>query len=252
MKRMLTAVAAIVLLCSPAARAAEVTLIAPGGIRAAIQDLIPGFEQKTGHTVKASFGSGGGTHDQVVKGDPFDVPVVQPPYDDVIKSGNVVPASETPLATVAVGLAARTGAPHPDISTPEAVKKLFLSAKSISYPNSASGAAAGVTMNEAMQKLGIADAMKAKYVQAQGGAGAMALLAKGEVEIGLTFISEIITEPGVEVVGPLPREIATPTALVAFLSSHAKQPDAAKALIAYLSGPEAASVYKKRGMQPGK
>ena len=252
MKLVLAAAAALALCCPHSAGAAEVTLIAPGGIRAAIQDLIPGFEKKTGHTVKATFGSGGGTHDQVVKGDPFDVPVVQPPYDDVIKSGNVVPSSETPLATVAVGLAARTGAPHPDNATPDAVKKLFLSAKSISYPNAASGAAAGVSLDETMQKLGIADQVKAKYKVAQGGAGAMALLAKGEVEVGMTFISEIITEPGVEVVGPLPRAISTPTALVAFLSSHAKQPDAAKALLAYLSGPEAADVYKKRGMQPGK
>jgi molybdate transport system substrate-binding protein len=234
------------------AQGAEVTLIAPGGIRGAIQELVPGFEKKTGHVVKATFGSGGGTHQQVVKGEPFDVPVVQPSYDDVIKSGNVVPDSETPLATVSVGLAARIGAPHPDISTPAAVKALFLSAKSISYPNAANGAAAGLVMNEALRKLGIADQVKAKYVTAQGGAGAMALLAKGEVEVGLTYISEIIPEPGVEVVGPLPRDIATPTALVAFLSSHAKQPDAAKALIAYLSGPEAAEVYKKRGMQPGK
>src|ERR1700682_6109804 len=75
----------------------EVTLIAPGGIRAAIEQLIPGFESKTGYKVKATFGSGGGTHKQVVAGEAFDVPIVQPPYQDVIGSGNVVAASETPL-----------------------------------------------------------------------------------------------------------------------------------------------------------
>jgi molybdate transport system substrate-binding protein len=87
---------------------------------------------------------------------------------------------------------------------------------------------------------------------AQGGRGAMELLAKGEVDIGLTFISEIITEPGVEVVGPLPRDISTPTALVGFVSAHSKEPDAANALLRYLSSPEAAAVYKQRGMQPGR
>jgi molybdate transport system substrate-binding protein len=80
----------------------------------------------------------------------------------------------------------------------------------------------------------------------------MALLAKGEIDIGLTFISEIITEPGVEVVGPLPREISTPTALVGFLSTSAKFPDAARALLRYLSSPEAAAVYTAFGMQPGR
>jgi molybdate transport system substrate-binding protein len=234
------------------AGAAEITLIAPGGIRAAIQQMIPDFERKTGHKVKGTFGSGGGTKAQVVKGDPFDVPVVQPPLPEVVNSGNVVAASETPLAVVWVGIAVRSGAPKPDISTPEAVKKLLLGAKAIAYPNAATGAAAGVSFNETLQKLGIDEEMKPKIKIAQGGAGAMAMLAKGDVDIGLTFISEIITEPGVEVVGPLPASISTPTGLVAYLGAKAKDPEAAKALIAYLSGPEAGKIYKERGMVPGK
>jgi molybdate transport system substrate-binding protein len=131
------------------------------------------------------------------------------------------------------------------------VKRLFLAAKAISYPNAASGAAAGVSMNETLQKLGIAEQMKPKIKLGQGGRGAMALLAKGEVDYGLTFISEIITEPGVEVVGPLPRDISTPTALVGFLSARATEPEAARALLRYLSSPEAGAVYKANGMQPG-
>jgi len=94
--------------------------------------------------------------------------------------------------------------------------------------------------------------MKPKIKIAQGGAGAMKLLASGEIDYGLTFVSEIITEPGVEAVGPLPRDISTPTFLSAFLSADSKNPDAAKALIAYLSSPDAAAVYKQRGMLPGK
>jgi molybdate transport system substrate-binding protein len=247
-----SAVIALAVAAPGCAGAVELTLIAPGGIRAAITQLIPEFERKTGNTVKATFGSGGGTKAQVVKGDPFDVPVVQVPYEDVIKSGHVVVASETPLANVSVGLAVRTGAPKPDISTPEAVKKLLLGTKFIAYPNAATGAAAGVSFNETLAKLGIADEMKPKIKIAQGGAGAMAMLAKGEVDYGLTFVSEIITEPGVEAVGPLPRSISTPTFLSAFLSADTKNAEAAKALISYLSGPEAAAVYKERGMLPGK
>lgn len=253
MKYLLSSAALALAVCSSTcASAVEITLIAPGGIRAALQQMFPAFQAKTGNTVKGTFGSGGGTKAQVVKGDPFDVPVVQVPYDDVIKSGHVVVASETPLANVSVGLAVRSGAPKPDISTADAVKKLLLGAKFIAYPAAARGAAAGVSFDETLQKLGIAEQMKPKIKIAQGGAGAMKMLADGEVDYGLTFVSEIITEPGVEAVGPLPGDISTPTFLSAFLSTDSKNPDAAKALIAFLSGPEAAAVYKQRGMQPGK
>ena len=233
-------------------RASELTLIGPGGIRAAGEQLIQAFEQSTGHKVKATFGSGGGTKDRVIRGEPFDVPIVQLPLEPVIASGHVIAASETLLATVAVGVAVRSGAPKPDISSTDAVKRLLLGSKAIAYPNAATGAAAGASLNETLQKLGIADVMKPKIIIAQGGRGAMELLAKGEVDFGLTFISEIITEPGVEVVGPLPRDISTPTALVGFLSVHAKDREAANALLRYLSSPEAAKIYLQRGMQPGR
>ena len=229
----------------------EVTLIAPGGARAAVEQLIPGFEKKTGYKVKATFGSGGGTHKQVVNGEAFDVPVVQPPYQDVLDSGNVVKSSEKPLASVAVGVAVKQGAPKPDISSPEAVKKMFAAAKSVSYPDAKGGAAAGVTVDEMFKKLGIADELQSKIKRAQGGAGAMQMVAKGDAEIGMTFLSEM-EEPGIDVVGPLPRSVATPTSLVGFVSAHAKDPAAAKALLDYLTSPEAAAVYKAQHMQPGK
>jgi len=227
----------------------EVTLIAPGGIRTSIEKLIPGFESKTGYKVKATFGSGGGTKKQVVQGDAFDVPVVQPPLQEVLASGNVVAGTETPLASVAVGVAVRKGAPKPDISTPEAVKRTLLAAKSISYPDASGGAAAGVSFNETLKKLGIAEQMQPKIKPAQGGAGAMALTAKGEVEIGLTFMSEM-GDPGIDIIGPLPPKISPPTLLVGFVSTHAKDPAAAKALLDYLSSPEATAIYKAQGMQP--
>src|ERR1043166_4647732 len=249
---LLSSVVIIAIWSWDAVRAAEVTLIAPGGIRAAVDQMIPSFERATGHKVKATFGSGGGTKERVIKGEPFDVPIVQLPMEPVLKSGHVITATETPLATVSVGVAVRTGAAKPDIATVDAVKRLLLSSKAIAYPNAASGAAAGGSFDETLQKLGIADAMKPKIKIAQGGRGAMELLAKGEVDIGFTFISEIITEPGVEVVGPLPRDISTPTALVGFVSVHSKEPEAAKALLRFLSSSEAAAVYKERGMQPGR
>jgi molybdate transport system substrate-binding protein len=236
---------------SASAQTSEITLIAPGGIRAAIEQLIPGFERKTGHKVKATFGSGLGTKKQVASGEAFDVPIVQPPYPEVIASGNVVANSATPLATIAVGVAVRKGAAKPDISTPEAVKRMLLAAKSVSYPNAAGGAAAGVSFDETLKKLGIAEQMQPKLKRAQGGAGAMTMVAKGEAEIGLTFLSEM-EDPGVEAVGPLPKQISPPTSLVGFISAHAKDPTAARALLDYLSSKDAAAVYKAQRMQPGR
>jgi molybdate transport system substrate-binding protein len=255
MRRLFLSAAVVAAIASgggEAARAAEITLIAPGGIRAALEDLIVKFEQQTGHKVKATFGSGAGTKAQVMKGEPFDVPVVQPPLQPLIASGNVVPGTETPLAHVSVGIAVRTGQPKPDISSAEKVKKLLLDAKSITYPAASGGAAAGASFDKTMQQLGIVDAMKPKIKPGQGGRGAMELLAKGDVDIGLTFTSEIITEPGVEAVGPLPRDISPPTELIGYVSSHTKEPEAAKALLAFISGPIAAAVYKARGMEPGR
>ncbi len=231
-------------------RADDITLVAPGGIQAAVEQLIPGFERATGHKVKATFGSGLGTKRQVAAGDPFDVPIVQPPYPEVLASGHVVASSAAPLAKVSVGVAVRTGQRKPDISTPDAVRKMLLAAKSISYPDPAGGAAAGVSFTNTLKELGIADEMKPKIHLARGGAAAMAALAKGEVEIGLTFVSEILTEPGVEAVGPLPESISAPTSLVAFVSTHAKNADLARALVKYLSSPEAGVTYRRVGMEP--
>ena len=245
------AAAALIAINACNAGADEITLIAPGGIREPLQKLIPEFERKTGHTVKVTIGSGNGTRQQVKNGEIFDVPVVQPPLDDVLATGHVNAATETPLATVAVAVAVRKGAPKPDISTPEAVKKMLLAAKSVSIPDGARGAAAGVSFDETLKKLGIVEQMKPTLKRVQGGAGAMAAIAKGEVEIGLTFLSEI-HDPGVEIVGILPREISTPTGLVGFIHAKAKSPAAAGALLAYLSSPEAAKVYRETGMQPGR
>ncbi len=123
-----------------------------------------------------------------------------------------------------------------------------MNAKSIAYPDAAGGAAAGVSFEETLKKLGIADQVQAKIKRAQGGAGAMQLIAKGEVEIGLTFLSEM-EDPGVDVVGPLPKEISTPTVLVGFMSSHAKDAGSGKVVACnILSSPEAAAVYKAQQM----
>ena len=253
MKYLLSSAVVVVTLCnSYSARADEVTLVAPGGMRCPIERMTPDFERKTGHKVKATIGAGGATHQQVVRGEPFDVPVVQPPYQDVLDSGNVIASSETPLATVAVVVAVRKGDPKPDISTPDAVKRMLIAAKAISYPDGAGGrgGAAGVSFDGTQKKLGIFEQMQPKIKRVQG-VSLMQLLTKGDIDVAVTFASEI-NDPGVEVVGPLPRSISTPTGLVGFVSSHAKAPEAAKALLSYLSSSEAAVAYKACAMKPGR
>ena len=249
MKRILVFLIGAAVVASAQSR--EVTLIAPGGIRAAMEHLIPGFEKKTGIKVKPTFGSGLGTKKQVAAGEAFDVPILQPPYAEVLASHNVIEKSAKPLATVAVGVAVHKGAAKPDISTPEALKKTLLAAKSVSYPDAAGGAAAGVSFVESLKKMGIWDQMQGTLKKAQGGAAAMKMVATGDAEIGLTFLSEM-DDPGVDALGPLPASICPPTSLVGFVSAHAKDPAAAKALLNYLSSHEAAAVYREEKMSPGK
>jgi molybdate transport system substrate-binding protein len=245
-----SAVAALLLFDPHRALAQEVTLIAPGGIRCAIDRMTPDFERKVGHPVKVTIGLGGATHQQVVRGEAFDVPIVQPPYQDVLASGNVIVSSETPLASVAIVVVVRKGDPKPDISTPEAVKKMLLAAKAISYPDGAGGrgGAAGVSFDETQRKLGIFDQVQPK-VKRVAGVALLKLLTDGDIDVAMTYASEV-NDPGVELVGALPKEISTPTSLVGFVSSHAKSPDAAKALLNYLSSSDAAVAYKACGMQP--
>jgi molybdate transport system substrate-binding protein len=250
-----SAVVALTLCNSFRARAQEValvTLVAPGGMRCPIDRITPDFERQTGNKVKATIGAGGATHQQVVRGEPFDVPVVQPPYQDVLASGNVVASTETPLATVAVVVLVRKGDPKPDISTPDAVRRMLLAAKAISYPdpNGGLGGAAGVSFDNTQKMLGVFDQMRPKIKRLQG-VGLLQMLTRGDIDIAVTFASEI-TDPGVEVVGALPREVSTPTALVGFISAHTKVPEAARALLRYLSSSEAAVAYKACAMTPGR
>jgi molybdate transport system substrate-binding protein len=242
----------LLILCASYARADQVTLVAPGGMRCALDRMTPEFERKTGHTVKATVGAGGATHQQVVNGDPFDVPIVQPPYQDVIASGHVLAATETPLATVPMVVVVRKGSPKPDISTPDAVKNTLLAAKAISYPDGAGGrgGAAGVSFDATQKKLGIFDQVQPKVTRTRG-VSLMQLVTRGDIDFAVTFSSEV-NDPGVEAVGQLPREISTPTGLVGFISAHAKAPEAARALLSYLSSSNAATVYRACGMQPGR
>jgi molybdate transport system substrate-binding protein len=230
----------------------EVTLLGPNIIDTPIKEIIPGFEAKSGRKVKATFGPVVATKDQIVRGQLVDVALVEVPYDaEVIASGNVVPGSAITLASVSIGVAVHKGAPHPDISSVDAVKRMLLAAQSISYPDASNGAAAGIAVIEVLKKLGIAEQMQPKTKLAQGGARAMALVANGDVEIGMTFLPGM-TNPELDVIGPLPLDLSPPTVVIGFVSAKAKDPAAAKQLLEYLSSTDAAEVYKAQRFQPGR
>ena len=253
MKHLLISATVTAMLGGPAtAWADQVTLIAPGGMRCPLDRMAPDFERKTGHVVKVTIGSGGTTHQQVVRGEAFDVPIVQPPYKDVIDSGNVVVGSETPLATVPLVVVVRKGDTRPDISTADAVKRMLLAAKAISYPdgNGGLGGAAGVSFDNTQKRLGIFEQMQPKVKRVQG-VSLMQLLTRGDIDVAVTFSSEV-NDPGVDVVGQLPRDISTPTGLVGFVSSKATSPAAAKAVLSYLASADGIAAYKACAMQPGR
>ncbi|HEV2202607.1 MAG TPA: molybdate ABC transporter substrate-binding protein [Bryobacteraceae bacterium] len=226
----------------------EIAFLTPQPLKASLDKLIPGFEAKTGYKVKMTVGSGLGTKQQVARGEPFDVPIILPPYQEALASGNVVTSSATTLASLIMAVGVRKEAPKPDISTPDAVKRTLLAAKSISYVDPTIGSA-GLPVVEMLKKLGLTEQLQPKIKIGMTGGVVQNLVAKGEAEICLLYLSDI-RNPGIDVVGPVPQQIATPTNLVGFVSTHAKDPAAAKALLDYLTSPDAEKVYKAEGMQP--
>ena len=249
------AVLALLAVNASSARAQdEITFLAPGIMQEPIEQLIKAFEAKTGHKVKATFGGEDSTKQQIIKGEAFDVPALEStgktPLADVIASGNVLADSATPIAKIPVGVAVRKGAPKPDISTPEAVKQMLLNAKSIAYPDLAALPASGIAVNDTIKKLGILDQMQPKTKFGRGGPGSMTMVANGEAEIGFTFLPGM-TNPGIDIVGTLPPQISPPTVVVGFVSTHAKDPAAAKEFLMYLASSEADQTYTADKMLPG-
>jgi molybdate transport system substrate-binding protein len=236
----------------------EITLLAPGPLgRETIAKLIAGFESKTGDQVKVTYGQGSrdtppyGTRQLVARGQALDVSIIFAPYPQAVASGNVDPKTATTLARLLLGITERKGAPKPDISTRAAVKKTLLAAKSIVIVDPAQGTLGGEAM-DVLKKLGLAEQVKSKMKIVEGSPIAEEMVAKGEVEL---FIGPQVSDrlrDGVELVGSLPRAVSTPVDAVGYVSTHARDPKAAKALLAYLRSPEAEAAYKAAGMEPAR
>jgi molybdate transport system substrate-binding protein len=166
--------------------------------------------------------------------------------DELIKEGRIVVGSRVALARSAIGMAVRAGAPKPDISSVEALKRVLLQAKSIAYSAQASGV---YLSTELFQRLGIADQLTVKSQRIER-ERVGAVVARGEAEIGFQQISELLPVAGIDYVGPLPAEVQRITVFSAGVAAGAQSPEAARALIKFFMSPEAARVMTKSGLEP--
>jgi molybdate transport system substrate-binding protein len=241
----------------------EITLLAPTIARKPIDTIVANFQAKTNNKVKVTYVNGTAARQNVAKGQPGDVSLIIAPFPGAIASGSITPSSATPIANFVIGVAVPKGAPKPDISTPAAVKKALLAAKSIGYEDP-DFTVAGQGPWEAINKLGIADqiATKSKVMLGPGGQGispnategaitTYQRLEKGDIEIGMLLLSdELPYKDKFDIVGVLPRKICTPTPMVGFISTHASDPAAAKALLQFLASPDSQAIFKEAGLEP--
>jgi molybdate transport system substrate-binding protein len=229
----------------------EINLLAPGPIKEPLGKLLAAYQTKTGTHVKVTYAGGVPSRQQVAAGKGLDVDLLFAPFPEVLKSGNIDPKSATVVARVRLALAVKKGAPKPDISTPAAVKKTLLNAKSIASVDPAQGSVGGIAQ-ASLDKLGIADQVKSKLQWVKTGGVVQDQVAKGETEIALGPYLSDMNNPGIDVVGALPPGASTPVNITGFLSNSLKDTKDAKALLAYLRSKEAAPIWEEAKMFPVK
>lgn len=230
-------------------RAAEIRLLSASALHPAIDALIPDFEKSSGHKVTVAYGTAGAVVDRVKKGEAADIVISSVPMIDRLQTqGKVVPGDRVILAKVGVGVFVRQGAVKPDISSADAFTRAMLGARSIAYPDPARGGASGIYVASLLERLGIAAEMKPKTKQSTLETLYVSV-ASGDVEIGFNQISEILAQPTVELVGPLPSAIQNYTQFAPGIVIGSSQSDAVRALVTFLSSPAAQSVLKAKGFE---
>jgi molybdate transport system substrate-binding protein len=232
------------------ARAVELKVLSGSGVQPAMIEIIPGFEQSSGHKATFDYGTVGGMADRVQKGEAADVIIASGPQIEVLeKQGKVVGGSRADLAKTGVGIFVRKGAPRPDISSVEAFKHTMLSAKSIGWNDPAAGAPVSIYMIGLFEQLGIAEEMKPKTTAFKQRSERFEAVARGDVEIGFNQVSEILAAPGVDLVGWLPAAIQHHTLFSAAIIASSKQREASQVLIRFISSPAARAVMTAKGFE---
>jgi molybdate transport system substrate-binding protein len=230
------------------ADAAEIKVLSTQATEEAYRELVPQFEKASGHKVTTIFTGTVDANKRLAAGETYDLLIMSAPsIDEHTKGGRVVAGSRVDLAKSGVGAGVKAGAPKPDIGTVDALKKTLLATKSIGYSTGPSG----IYVVGLFQRMGIADDVKGKLRQTPTGVFVGSIIASGEAEIGFQQVSELSHFAGVDYVGPLPAEVQQFTMFASGIMAGAKEADAAKALVKFITAPAAASAFKKRGMEPG-
>src|SRR5580700_807528 len=246
------ALIAALIVATNSARAAEIHALITTAMKAAIDELVPPFERETGNTVGVSYGPSGGIARRFVAGEPADVIVIDSgALDELIRQGKVLP-DPTAIARTGIGICVRKGAPRPDVSTPEALKRALLAAKSIAHTAPAGGGITAAHITKLFERLGIAAEVAPKVKLAAGGPDGRVsvLVSSGEAEIGLQQVSELMSNPDVDVIGMLPAELQQITTYAAGITASAKNADAGNALIKAMTAPSTAAIFEAKGLDP--
>ena len=229
------------------ARASEINVWTSRAIATVLAEVGPKFEQQTGHKLKVTSDLFPRFLSRIDAGEAFDILISANPElkDGLVQRGKIIADTRTPLVRSGIGMEVRAGAPKPDISSVDAFKRALLDAKSIGYLRVGSGA----YLDGLLERLGIAAAIKAKVTRPERDV-VSEMVAKGELEIGMVVITQILTTPGVDFVGPLPPQLQHYIEFVAGVSANSKVRPAAMELIKFLRGPIAIPVIRSQGMEP--
>ncbi|HZL40293.1 MAG TPA: molybdate ABC transporter substrate-binding protein [Pseudolabrys sp.] len=247
----LAAIAVCLIAQATVASAAEIKTFSSIGVQAALEELAVKFEKATGNKLVITWGTGAGLAKRVQAGESADLLVLtRQGVDMLAKDSKIDAGTDANFASSGMGVAVKKGATKPDISTPEAFKKTMLAAKSIGTSSPSSGGASGAYFLKLSEALGIADEVKAKLKYPPDGSNAADLAASGEAELAVAQEPEVKAVAGADLVGPFPGALNHVTMFTAAIGTGSKQSDAAKALIKYLQSPEAAAVFKARGLVP--
>jgi len=244
----MTLVALCILAQAGAANADEIKVCGARVTSTILGEIGPEFERATGHKLNVSIDVAAAIARRFEAGEACDLLVVLPAQiDALIKSNKILAQSRTVLARSGIGVEVRAGAPRPEIGSVEAFKRALLAAKSIAYLKEG---ASGVYLAGLLERLGVAEAIRPKLIRPETDIVSQ-LVAEGKVELGMVVITQILTTPGVDLVGPLPPEIQSYVVFAAGVSASSRAQDAALGLLKFMTGPSAIRAIKAQGMEPG-
>src|SRR5229473_5055446 len=233
--------------------AAEMKVISTGGARAVMTSIVPEFERKSGYKVGIDFGTPGNMRDRLLQGEAADVAIaIAATLPDLEKAGKIASGTRMEFASSYVGVVVRAGAPKLDVSTPEGVKRAMLMAKTVALSDPKAGTQLGATFIAAADRLGFGAELRSRTKLILGpGSDVAEAVARGEADLGVTLISEILPVSGAALAGELPSNIMPPTVIHAFLVSGAKDTETAKVFLEFLRSSNASGIIDAKGMKPG-